>query len=511
MQLEVFMPAMGETMDEGTIAGWLAHSGDFVRQGQVIAQIETNKAVFELEAPASGVLRVLVPVESVVPVLTPIAFIETSDAAAAASVSTGAPGAVPAGVVTPPAPRPPSGPAPAAPAPQPAGSAVPVPSPGEEAEVLPPDRPPESALGQPVLPSAEGKVGEPESLAPEEPPLVASQAVEVAEEVTTAPATPVQGPEIMAEPAQEPAPCEPALTPSEEPQPSAAPAGRTLASPRARRLAREAGVAIDAVHGSGPGGRVEERDVRAYLEATDRLRSGRKFGGEEAALAVRRVIAERMSFSARTTAAVTLTTEVDATELVGLRERLQEWVHVETGKKLSYDALLVRSVCLAIADCPYMNARAADQGSELVERVNIGIAVDTDRGLLVPVIRDAPSKDILALARECAELRERAQSGAILPGEMQDGSFTITNLGAFGVDAFTPIINWPEIAILGMGRIVQKPAVFQGALAIRQIMTLSLTFDHRVVDGAPAARFLQRIAQLVQDPEPLARSCTRLP
>lgn len=216
---------------------------------------------------------------------------------------------------------------------------------------------------------------------------------------------------------------------------------------------------------------------------------------------VRAVIAERMSLSARTAAHVTLTTEVDATELVRLREQIKEETQKTLGFSISYNDIMVAIVARALREHPNLNATLAGEEIRLLETINVGVAVDTERGLLVPVIKEADRKGIDQIAREFRDLVERGLAGTLLPDDLTGGTFTITNLGMYEIDAFTPIINPPECAILGVGRIVAKPVVLgTEEVVVRRMMYLSLSFDHRIVDGAPAARFLQRIKQLVERP-----------
>ncbi len=663
MHVEVFLPVMGETMDEGTVSVWLAHTGDRVRKGQVIVEIETNKAVFELEAPVTGVLRVLVRSEQTVPVLTALAIVETDEieelpalapfewepptssaasgpvseilesveadvAALLASVS--ASPEIPEPVMEAVTDREPvvaatvggseqkAIPAPSEPiaAPPEAGSESANRKMASEAEPASDQEPaaavdlvvqheavtsaPAVRLGEsgpvgmgalaaeeprtePEGVPAEEVVPEPEKVAAEvavsgpeasttgedvlEPEVIAANGavneaeVIVAEEAVPEPEAidvqeapepePIAAEEVVAEPeavvpeemrpeseaaAGEEKGAEPAAFTAEEvcpepeaeaaevvgaePEPEAeagalSPVGdagaapteerraRSFVSPRARHLVRELGVAASEVQGTGPGGRVEERDVLRWAEEQPPapVVPASTAAGTSASAAVRRVVAARMSHSARTTAPVTLVTEADATTLVALRGRLNSEVGSAGTAEISYDALLVRFVAMALSEHPQMNARFTETGAQIVPQVNVGVAVDAPRGLLVPVLRDAGVKDVWQIAGELAELTARALSGASGPDELAGGTFTITNLGAFGVDAFTPIINWPECAILGVGRIAAKPAVHQGRVVVRQMVTLSLTFDHRAVDGAPAARFLQRLVQLVQSPE----------
>jgi pyruvate dehydrogenase E2 component (dihydrolipoamide acetyltransferase) len=215
---------------------------------------------------------------------------------------------------------------------------------------------------------------------------------------------------------------------------------------------------------------------------------------------VRAIIAERMGASVHTTARVTLMMEVDATEFVAARTRLKERVEKEWGFAPGYNDLLAKIVVTALRQFPYMNARLASDAIEIMGHVNLGMAVDTERGLLVPVVRNAETKNLRQFGTEFRERVERARKGRSLPDDISGGTFTITNLGMYDVDAFTPVINLPEAAILGVGRIGPKVVAYHDAPAIRQMLTLSLVFDHRLTDGAPAARFLQYIKQLIEEP-----------
>jgi pyruvate dehydrogenase E2 component (dihydrolipoamide acetyltransferase) len=215
---------------------------------------------------------------------------------------------------------------------------------------------------------------------------------------------------------------------------------------------------------------------------------------------VRAVIAERMASSVHTSARVTLVMEIDATELVSMRERLNAKVAESWGFAPGYNDILAVVVSKALRKYPYMNARLAPDAIEILGHVNIGMAVDTERGLLVPVIRDVDQQTIRQFGTSFRQLVERARNGRSLPDDLSGGTFTITNLGMYDVDAFTPVINLPECAILGVGRIAPKVVARGNEMVIRQMWTLSLVFDHRLVDGAPAARFLQSIKELVEEP-----------
>jgi pyruvate dehydrogenase E2 component (dihydrolipoamide acetyltransferase) len=269
------------------------------------------------------------------------------------------------------------------------------------------------------------------------------------------------------------------------------------------------------VPASSRSGRVVEADVLAFLESQANatpptgLPAGARAGVQPVELAapdrdvivpvtgVRQVIFNRMGESSRAVAHVTLTTEADATRLVELRDELNA---AQTEMKLGFTAMLALLVSRALMKYPYMNATLREDGVHQHAFVNLGVAADTERGLLVPVIRDAHRKGLQELSADLARLGEQARTGKITPDELRGGTFTITNLGQYEIDAFTPLVNQPETAILGLGRIAQKPAAHAGQLALRWMVTLSLSFDHRLVDGAPAARFIQQVKKYIELP-----------
>jgi len=457
MATELVMPKLGWTMEEGILVEWMKKDGEAVKEGDILFTVESDKALNEVEAFDNGILRI-----------------------------------------------PPTSPAP--------GSTIPV----------------GGLLAYIVQPG-------------ETPPFETGGTPEVAPNTQTAPA---QGDAETS--ASVPATVTAAQTNGDMPN----------ISPRARRVARELGVNWSGLQGSGRTGRIIERDVRAAHEqrkfapaATPTAaildispvarRAAQELGVDVGALATqfpgrritredveaaanapapvltaqpstsgarttisstRRIISERMANSAHTTAPVTLTTEVDATELVNLRKQLK----ADASRAVpSYNDILAKLVSVALGDHLMLNARF--DGDSIVQSaaVHIGLAVDTDRGLLVPVIRDVQDKSLRAIAAESARLIEGARKGALRGDELSGSTFSISNLGMYEIDAFTPIINLPECAILGVGRIVPKPVVVDTEaerVAIRHMLFLSLTFDHRLVDGAPAARFLQRVKQFVEQP-----------
>ncbi|MBC7242711.1 MAG: 2-oxo acid dehydrogenase subunit E2 [Anaerolineae bacterium] len=281
-------------------------------------------------------------------------------------------------------------------------------------------------------------------------------------------------------------------------RPAAVPAPR--ATPAARKLAEEEGVDLRQIVGSGPAGRILREDVERVLEARAVPASPAPLEEEVELIpltGLRAIIAERLSAAWRERPQVTLNIDVDATNLVSARQQLIE----ELGEKISFNTLLIKLVARALQEHPYMNARFTPAGIERVKSIHIGLAVDTERGLMVPVLHHVEQMNLLTIERQLRELVQRALEGRSLPDELTGGTFTITNLGMYGIRDFSAIINPPEAAILSVGAISPRPAVDAGGnIVARQMMTLSLSFDHRLTDGAPAARFLQRVKALVERP-----------
>jgi pyruvate dehydrogenase E2 component (dihydrolipoamide acetyltransferase) len=276
-----------------------------------------------------------------------------------------------------------------------------------------------------------------------------------------------------------------------EAEPVAALPRRRAISPRARKAAANLGVDWTQLVGTGRNGRVRERDV---LDRANRPAA-------TVAPRVRQVIADRMMHSLRSTAPVTLTTTVDATNLVSLRNQFKV-AHAGEAVVPSVTDFFVKLTARALQMHPHLNARWKDDQVVALPEIHIGLAVDTEAGLLVPVIRDVPRLSLQQVARRSRQLIEKARRRLLTAEDMRGGTFTITNLGPFDIDAFTPIIHWPECAILGVGRIHKQPAVVEDRVVPREMVTLSLTFDHRLVDGAPAARFLQTLGKAVENPGP---------
>jgi pyruvate dehydrogenase E2 component (dihydrolipoamide acetyltransferase) len=286
-------------------------------------------------------------------------------------------------------------------------------------------------------------------------------------------------------------------------------------TPVAAAMAAEMGVNLIGVEGTGPKGVVTKNDVEKILlekttgpQAASVSKTSPISSVEEDVVkrvplnGVRKVIFERMGTSVHTTARVTLVSEADATEFVAARERLKVGTSEIWGFTPGYNDLLGFIVARTLREFPSMNARVSKDGNsiEWLGHINLGMAVDTERGLIVPVIPEADHKNLREFGLSFRQLVERAKAGRSLQQDLLDGTFTITNLGQFDIDAFTPVINLPEAAILGVGRIQDKVVVYQGEIKIRKMVTLSLVFDHRLNDGAPAARFLQKFKQYIENP-----------
>lgn len=299
--------------------------------------------------------------------------------------------------------------------------------------------------------------------------------------------------------------------------------GNVAAMPSVRKLARELGVDINQVQGSGKHGRILAEDVKKFAEGGQAAVTPAVTEAEEVTKptiaytktaiettgteeriplrGIRRTIAKRMVESKHTAPHVTLMDEVDATELIALR-KWGKTIAEERNIKLTYLPFIMKAVIAALREFPTLNASIDDEKEEIVLKnyYHIGLAAATDHGLLVPVIQDADRKSIFELADEIADKATRARNMKLDASEMKGSTFTISNIGGFGGQFFTPVINYPEVAILGIGAMKEKPVVYNGEIAIRTQMFVSLSFDHRLIDGDVAARFLSRVKQLLESP-----------
>jgi pyruvate dehydrogenase E2 component (dihydrolipoamide acetyltransferase) len=270
------------------------------------------------------------------------------------------------------------------------------------------------------------------------------------------------------------------------------------ATPVARRKAAEAGVDLSKITGSGPRGMVCKEDVEKILSDTS-IPQIKDEVTITPLVGLRKVIAERLGKSWNERPQANLTTEVDASLFVKAREQINREL-VKKEIKISYNTLLIKIVAQAIEEFPYMNVSLLPEGLQQHHQANIGLAVDTPRGLMVPQVKNAAKKNFETIQKDLDAVVKRTMEGTTTWDDLTGGTFTITNLGAFEIDAFTPLINPPESAILGIGRIHEKAVVVDSQIVVRAMMALSISFDHRLVDGAPAARFLQRVKQYIEQP-----------
>jgi pyruvate dehydrogenase E2 component (dihydrolipoamide acetyltransferase) len=395
MIVEIIMPKLGQTMEEGKIIKWLKKEGERVEKGEPLIEIETDKTILEVEARGSGVLRkILAGEDDVVPVTKTIGYI------------------------------------------------------AEEGEAIPEEAAP--------IPAAT---------------IPAATAVE---------------------------------TPSIE-----RPKGKTVrikASPLAKKMAEEKGIDLSRVIGTGPGGRITKDDVLTHLATksvgvTPTLAPTPTEEPKVIAMSsMRKAIAKKMVYSKTNIPHFYVSTEVDMTEAARMRQSLIPEVEAKTGDRLSFTHVLIESVAMALKEFPQINAIYDNENIKLVKNINIGIAVGLEEGLIVPVLKAADKMDLIQIASEASRLVSKAREKRLREDEFVGGTFTISNMGAFDVDSFIAIINPPETAILAVGRTKEKPAVVEGRIQVRKMMTITLSADHRIVDGVLAARFLQRIKAILEAP-----------
>ncbi len=493
MPTPVLIPPLGQTVDTLTFVSWYKQEGEAVQQGEPLFVVETDKATLDVEAPASGVLQqVTARPGDEVQTLRPIAVIVAMDEVGGEGTrrisgelrgternleefggTQGNSGALAADAT--------------------ARAASP------ESLPVPPSSSSSSSSSSSAPPSSSPRL----FASPRARRLAAEMGVVLADLSGTGPQGAIVERDVRAAAEQLAGSTQRTDVGDGKDSATLQESREPIITPVARRLADEAGLDWRSLRGSGPRGQITRQDVEAALASVPPappvrptpLSSPPDLLDTIPLTGVRRLIAERMARSQRETAAVTLTSEADAAELVELRRRL-----AEQGIPVSYNDLLIAVLARALREHPRLNASQEGDTIKLWRRIDIGLAVDTDRGLLVPVVRNADQKGLAQLAAETKDLAERARRGQITPDELRGSTFTLTNLGMFGVDAFTPIINLPETAILGVGRIRERPAALAGQVVVRPLVWLSLTFDHRLVDGGLAARFLQRVTQLVERP-----------
>ena len=485
MAYEFEFPDVGEGIVEGELLSWKVAEGDVVAEDQTLAEVETDKAVVEIPSPRAGrILKLHAAEGETIKVGQVLVSIEEGPGAAAPAAASAA------------------APARAAAA-QPAAPVIDVPLPA------PPARP-----APPVV-----------TLEPEEE-FYTGSVVGQLEEAPEEEAPPL--PPVAAAPDRAPV-----VPPAARPQAAGSPVetGEILTLPSVRALAKELGVDLARIRGTGPGGRIIRQDVEEVAEAAayGRDLSAPVATVEEAPAApetpapalggelqsdgygpvervvfhgVRRTMARRMAESLSKQAQVTTTDEVDVTILRRIREK-ERSLTAERGIRLTYLAFVIKACAAALRRFPRLNAVLSPDCDEVVLKhyYNIGLAVDTPAGLVVPNIKDVGRKSIFTIATEVVDLVDRAQRRRVDLGELHGGTFTVSNYGAIGGLYATPVTNYPEVAVLGMGRVRDLPVVRKGEVVVRQMLPLSLTFDHQLIDGAEATRFLNLVMGYIEDPD----------
>ncbi|HET6673390.1 MAG TPA: 2-oxoglutarate dehydrogenase, E2 component, dihydrolipoamide succinyltransferase [Agromyces sp.] len=508
MSESVSLPALGESVTEGTVTRWLKNVGDRVEVDEPLLEVSTDKVDTEIPSPVAGVIEsILVQEDETVEVGTALVTIgDGSGAAAPAAEAAPAADAAPAEAATPAAPA--AEEAPAAPAPEAApGAQAPAP------EAAPAAPAPEAAPAAPA-PAPEAAPAAP-APAPAAPAPAAPAPAPAAPAPEAAPAAPAP-----AAPAPAPAPAAPAA-PAPAQAPAAAPATSSGAhagpsgyvTPIVRKLANEQGVDLAGVTGTGVGGRIRKQDVisaqaapataAAAAPARTPLETSPLRGTTVPMTRLRKVVAERAVVSMTSTAQLTTVVEVDVTRVAKLRDRVKSAFLEKTGNKLSFLPFFALAAAEALRAYPIVNATVDGDSIVYPASENMSIAVDTERGLLTPVIRDAGELDIAGLAAQIADLADRTRNNQLKPDELSGGTFTLTNTGSRGALFDTPVVFLPQSAILGTGIVVKRPVVVSqdgsDAIAVRSMVYLALSYDHRIIDGADAARFLTAVKERLEE------------
>lgn len=514
----VEMPALGESVTEGTVSRWLKKVGDQVEVDEPLLEVSTDKVDSEVPSPIAGVVtEILVQEDETVDVGTVLCRVGNSAAAPAQSSAPAAPAASP----TPAAPA-----APAAPA------VPPAPSLPDNLEELPGAGIPSSIkregdhhvvqwaypqvhTGYPGTMTAQGQVVPPSDNLPAAPAAPKAEAAPAAPQPPAAPPAP-------AAPKAPAAPTPPATPSQPEDKPQAAKqVSGGYVTPIVRKLAREKGVDISTLKGSGVGGRIRREDVLAAAQkpqtapaAAPEVPAGplppiepaQERGKTEKLSRMRQTIAKHMMNSLASTAQLTTVVEVDVTRIANLRARAKDSFAQREGTKLSFLPFFVKAAVEALKAHPKINSRVNDETNEVTyfDHENVGIAVDSEKGLMVPVIKNCGDLTIAAIARKINELAAKVRDGSISIDEMSGGTFSITNTGSRGALFDTPVVNYPEEAILGLGTIVRRPMVVKDSegndtIAVRSLVYLALSYDHRLIDGADAARYLTTVRKRLEE------------
>jgi pyruvate dehydrogenase E2 component (dihydrolipoamide acetyltransferase) len=403
MAKEVRLPQLGQTMEEGTIVNCLVKVGDEVKKGDVIFEIETDKATLEMESPADGFVKhILVKTDETLPIGEPLLVL------------------------------------------------------GEKDEDVP----------QSFVDSLKGGAA-------------------------TAPDAVQEAPASKAAPAAEPAKTEPTK-----------PAGKIMASPRAKKIAADLGIDLSTVTGTGPGGKITEDDIKAAADVKLAPTVRAKVSQEDIKLGqilplnrLQKITAERMLKSKREIPCFYLTVRADVTKLVELRNKMNQ----DGGIKISYNDFIIKAVATGLEDYPIMTGQLEGESIKLAETINIGLAISVPDGLVAPILKDVNKKDVKQIASDSQALIEKARNNKLAPTDLEGGCITVSNLGAFGIDNFIPIVVPGQCSILGIGQIADTCVPDNGNILVRKLMNMTLSVDHKVANGAYAARFLDFVRKQLEN------------
>ena len=452
MAIEVTMPKLGLTMETGKIIEWKKNEGDQVKKGEILLVVETEKITYEVEAPGDGMLHIVVPVEGEVPVAALIGYLAADKAEYdKMAAGGGAPAAAPAPATAPAAQA-------AAPAASPAAkAAAPARTLGERVKSSPYARKLADEAGIDIsLVAGSGPEGR-----------VVAKDVEAFKE---------SGPRIKM-------------------------------TPVAEKMAADLKIDVSRIAGTGPGGKITKEDIEQFA-AKQKAPAEKKTGEEKMEegdklvklTSMRKVIARKMLESCNQAAQAYMTNSIDATLIQEFREKILKTAEKKHGVRVTITDFVIKITAMAIERHPVINTRWTADGILFLKAINIGMAMAIKDGLVVPVIHNANKKSIIQIAKDRTALIDKGRGGKLGPAEMTGGTFTVSAMGMFGTELFTAIINQPENAILGVGAIIDKPVVVNKQIVIKPMMNLSLTYDHRTIDGADAGRFLQTLKELHDDP-----------
>ncbi|GHD39611.1 2-oxoglutarate dehydrogenase, E2 component, dihydrolipoamide succinyltransferase [Mycetocola manganoxydans] len=496
MAESVSLPALGESVTEGTVTRWLKNVGDRVEVDEPLLEVSTDKVDTEIPSPVAGVIEeILVQEDETVEVGT--ALVKIGDGSSSGG---DAPAEEPAA----------EEPVEEAPAEEPAGEDPAAEAQEEEADTVKPSTEVSEEAEAPAASESTPDVAPPAPAAPEPAPAAEAPAAPApAAPAPAAPAPAASAPAAPAPAAPAPAPAAPA---AEEAASGSALGGNGYVTPLVRRLANQQGVDLSTITGTGVGGRIRKEDVLQAGQSASASSAPAKSaplevsplrGTTQPMSRLRKVVAERAVISMQSSAQLTSVVEVDVTNIATLRDRVKNDFQSKTGNKLSFLPFFALAAAEALKAYPVVNATIDGDSIVYPDHENMSIAVDTERGLLTPVVRNASDLNLAELAAQIADLAERTRDNKLKPDELSGGTFTLTNTGSRGALFDTPVVFLPQVAILGTGIVTKRPVVVkaagQEAIAIRSMVYLALSYDHRIVDGADASRFLVAVKNRLEE------------